>query len=329
MSEAPRTAFVTGATGFLGKNLVLRLIEAGWSVVALYRPSSDVAFFHNLPVTMKTGSILDAASLLRAIPPEADCVFHVAANTAMWSRHAVAQRHDNVEGTRNVVAAALARGARRFVHTSTWNVYGLEQGDIHEDLPQTAARSWIGYDRTKWQAEQAVKVGIDRGLPAVIVNPGHIIGRFDKQNWVTMIRLVAAGRLPGVPPGTGSIAHAAEVARAHIAAAERGRVGANYLLGGADASFREFVTEIGRILDKPTPDQVVPAYQLRLAARWQDWRGRLGGPPPEITPESAAIVCARARIVSTRAFHELGYRPPPLTDMLADCIAWLRETRTL
>ena len=89
------------------------------------------------------------------MPEAVDAVFHVAADTSVWSRHDDRQTRINVGGTRNMVETALARGARRFVHTSTWNVYGLEQGAISEDSPQLGATSWINYNRSKFLGEEA------------------------------------------------------------------------------------------------------------------------------------------------------------------------------
>ena len=136
---AERRAFVTGGTGFLGLNLVEQLTAQGWQVSALHRRSSDVRLLSRFPVRVVEGDILEPESLRRAVPQRVDAVFHVAADTSMWSGNNARQTRINVEGTRNVVAAALAAGAGRLIHTSTWNAYGLEQGEISEDLPQQAA----------------------------------------------------------------------------------------------------------------------------------------------------------------------------------------------
>src|SRR5918996_5093910 len=133
---AARTAFVTGGTGFLGLNLVEQLTAQHWQVIALHRPSSDVRLLQKFPVRLVEGDILEPDSLRRAMPPGVDAVFHVAADISMWSGHSARQTRINVDGTRCVVEAALAAGAGRLVHTSTWNAYGLVQGEISEELPQ-------------------------------------------------------------------------------------------------------------------------------------------------------------------------------------------------
>ena len=130
-----KTAFVTGATGFLGVNLVALLRAEGWRVVAIHRPASRLAELRDLGVELVPGAIDDPSSLERAMPEGVDAVFHVAGNTSVWSRNDAAQTRDNVEGTRNVAAAALARGARRMVHTSSVTVYGLGDFRATEETP--------------------------------------------------------------------------------------------------------------------------------------------------------------------------------------------------
>jgi nucleoside-diphosphate-sugar epimerase len=319
-----KQAFVTGGTGFLGLNLVEQLTQAGWRVTALHRPSSNLTYLGKFPITLAEGSILDRESLERTMPKGADAVFHMAANTSIWSRNNATQTRDNVEGTRNVVDAALAAGAKRFIYTSTWNVFGQGHETISEDTPQTGANSWINYVRTKAAAEEIVREALPRGLKAVILNPAHIIGRYDTGNWARMIIMVERNALPGVPPGAGAFCHAEQVAKAHIAAAKLGRIGENYLLGGREASFLDVVATIGELLDRKVPNRAMPAWLLRLVARVYELKAAITGREPEVTPEGAALVLFHPRILSDKAERELGYHPVPLEGMLRDSIQWLR-----
>ena len=224
---ARKSAFVTGSTGFLGLNLVEQLTQADWRVIALHRPSANLNHLREFPVETVEGDLTDLDSLRRAMPQDLDAVFHVAADTSMWSRHAARQTEVNVVGTVNVLEAARAAKARRLVHTSTWTTYGLEQGDISETCPQLGGTSWINYNRTKFLAEEKVRAAVKNGLEAVIINPCHIMGRYDRHGWARLILNLCNKWIPAAPPGAGSFCHAREVARAHIAAAERGRVGQN------------------------------------------------------------------------------------------------------
>jgi dihydroflavonol-4-reductase len=252
-----------------------------------------------------------------------DAVFHVAADISMWSGHNARQTRINVDGTRCVVEAALRAGAARMVHTSTWNTYGLWQRAIREDLPQRGGESRVNYDRTKLLAEEEVREGIARGLDAVIVNPSHIIGRYDRKGWAQLIIAAHERWMPGVPPGAGTFCHAEAVARAHIAAAERGQRGANYLMSGADASFVELFAVINEVTGSQVPLRPLPAALFRLPARLSAAWAALAGKEPALTPEGAEIAIARARVTSRRAEEQLGYRPAPLRVLIEDCYRWL------
>ncbi len=316
-------AFVTGSTGFVGLNLVRELVDRGWRVTALHRPESDLTWISRFPVERAVGSIADPASTLATMPGDLDAVFHVAGDTNMWSRRNPRQNRVNVEGTRHVVAAAVERRARRFVHTSSIAAYGIHEGVIDETTPQTSVRSWINYLRTKGLAEVEVRRGIERGLDAVIVNPSNIVGEFDFRGWSTAIWLADAGRLPGAPPGRGSFCHAREVARAHVAAAERGRTGANYLLGGADATYLQFIQRVCEIVGRTPPSRAMPRWVLRLVARLQAARAAFGGRRPKLTREMVELSSTNMVCRSDRAIRELEFRPVPLRTMIEDAYAWM------
>ncbi|MGE3161547.1 MAG: SDR family oxidoreductase [Burkholderiales bacterium] len=319
----PSTAFVTGATGFVGLNLVEALAARGWRVIAMHRAGSELKFLQRLPAERVAGDVTDAASVRRAMPQDVDAVFHVAGDTSLWSARDALQDRVNVDGTRNVVGAALERRARRFVHTSSISAYGLQRGRIDESTEQLGRVSPVNYHRSKFHAEEAVRAGLARGLDAVILNPGAIVGPYDTRNYARLVFMVAAGSLPGVPPGRLPFCHVREVAAAHVAACERGRRGENYLLGGADASFLELVQAIGAALGKPVPARATPAWVLRALGALDGLRHRLTGREPTLTPEIVLQVAREVSCDSAKAERELGYRAAPLGEMVADCVAWL------
>ena len=291
-------------------------------VFDVYQNLRQIARF---PVRLVEGDLLDLHSLVRIIPNAVDAVFHLAADTSTCSHHNDRQHHINVEGTRNVVEAALSARAGRFVHTSTWNVYGLEQGAVSEASPQLGGASWINYNRSKFLAEQEVRRGIERGLDAVIVNPAHVLGRYDRCGWARLILAAHARWLPGVPSGAGTFCHAEAVARAHIAALRHGRTGQNYLMSGVDASFLELFEVINRVTGARVPLRPLPPTLLRLSARIDAALATVSGREPKATPEGVAIATARARVASNLAERELGYRPNALATMVEDSWTWLRH----
>jgi dihydroflavonol-4-reductase len=323
MSAVSKVAFVTGATGFVGLNLVERLLEQDWRVFALHRADSNLKYLGRMRAERVVGDVTDADSLLRTLPQAVDAVFHVAGDTGLWSRNNAQQDRVNIEGTRNAVTAALAKGARRFVHTSSISAYGMLQGRIDERSPQLGGTSPVNYQRSKFLAEEEVRAGIARGLDAVILNPAGILGAYDTRNYARLVTLVAAGKLPGVPPGSLSFCHVREVASAHVAAAAHGRRSENYLLGGTDASLLELVREIGAATGKSVPSRPTPAWLLRALGFIGGAVSRFTGRQPTITPEAARMVTRNVSCDSAKATRELGFRAVPLREMVRDCVAWL------
>jgi len=318
-----RTAFVTGGTGFLGLNLIQQLTEQGWQVTALHRPSSNLTYLKRFPVTLAAGEIEEAASLEQAMPEGLDAVFHVAGDVSFWSGHRARQLRTNVEGTRNMVAAAQRKGAQRFVHTSTIAVYGAQPGAFDESASHLGKASPIGYLHSKALAEEEVQKAITEGLDAVILNPANIVGPYDLGNWSRLFRLVSEGKLPGIPPGRAPFCHVAEVAKAHLAAWERGRMGENYILAGTDASYLEAFAIVGALLGRSVPTKPIPAFALALAGRLSEWGSRLTHKEPDLTPEMAMLLSRTILCRSDKAVRELEYQAVPLQTMFEDCHQWL------
>ena len=319
----PRTAFVTGATGFVGLNLVEALLADGWRVIALHRADSDLKYLQRMNAERATGDVTDRESVLRALPEGVDAVYHVAGDTNLWSRRNAAQDRVNIEGTRIMVEAAIARHARRFLHTSSISAWGLQRGRLDERTPQLGRYSRVNYNRSKHLAEEAVRAGIARGLDAVILSPGAILGPYDTRNYARVVKMVAAGTLPGVPPGALPFCDVREVAKAHVAAFELGARGENYLLGGTDATFLELVREIGAALGRPVPARATPAWVLHILGALGALRGALTGTEPTLTPETARQSTRQLTCDSSKAMRALGYRAVPLREMVGDCVSWL------
>ena len=320
-----KTAFVTGATGFVGINLVNELVSQGWDVTCLHRATSDLKYLRRQPAQLKIGDLNDTASLEAAMPEGVGAVFHVAADTSSWSRHNGTQTTTNVTGTRNMVNVARKRGAKRFVLTSTCASYGLQEAPLSEKSRSTAAESWINYERSKWLAEEEVRQGVRNGLSAVIINPCAVFGPYDTSVWGGVFGVIKAGKLKLIPPGAVPVNHVAEVARAHIAAAERGVTGENYILNGEPVSFATLFREMARLMGVELKAPVVPGFLFKGMARVAALVATIGGTDPEMTPEMAEILCRDNRVETDKAEREIGYRRMPLAQCLQDSYAWLKD----
>ncbi len=320
------TAFLTGATGFVGTHLARELREQGWAVTALVREGADRGGLAGLDIEFRVGDVTEPDSLLAAMPQAVDAVFHVAASTNIWSRRNAEQDRINIGGTEHVLETAITRGAGRLVHTSSFIVWGFHDTPIDETTPWTTGDEWINYLRTKRIAEARVRAATQAGqIDAVICNPAHILGPGDRHNWSRMIRMVDRGSLPGVPPGGGAFADVREVARAHVAAFHEGETGANYLLGGDDVSFLDLIRGVGELLGREVPDKASPAWQLKLAARLAVIAAGVTGKAPDLTPEGAAMITRHIHCDSSRAQAKLGYRFTPIRALLRDTCDWMRR----
>jgi dihydroflavonol-4-reductase len=326
-----RTAFVTGGTGFLGRHIVEQLTSMGWHVVALHRATSDVRHLLEYKAELCVGSITDAKSVNRAMPPSCDAVFHVAGDMSLWSGGDAEQTRINVLGTRIVAQASLDKETKRFIHTSSVSAWGGQRtAPFDESAKSTARRSPINYERSKYLGELEVEKVAAQGLRAVILNPGAIVGRYDTTGWAQMLRLVHAGKLPGVPPGSTSWAHADQVARAHIAAVDHARPGERYLLGGADATFLEAIAIMGELTGKKVPRRAMPGWLLHAVGRLSQWGSLVTRRAPKVTPEIAVMMGRPPNYFrSDKAIAELGYRPVPLADMLSESYQWLKSENLL
>ncbi|MFO0722671.1 MAG: NAD-dependent epimerase/dehydratase family protein [Myxococcota bacterium] len=319
-----RSAFVTGATGFFGRHMVEQLRAAGWEVTVFHRAGSSTAQLARYEPRFAVGTLTDPSSVAAAMPEGVDAVFHVAANTSFWRGDQEQQFQDNVIGTRSVVEAALTKHARCFIHTSSESAWGEPaRKPLDEEVPMRGAESFIGYERTKYLAEQEVKAAIPRGLRAVIMNPAHILGRYDEHSWGRSFRLVKARKLPGIPPGSGSWGWAEEIAKAHVAAVDRGVSGENYLLGGVDASYLEVFQEISRLVGVEVPTKTLPAWVLKPYAAAADFASRFTRRAPDVTGELAHMLSDDRPVRSGKAIAALGFRATPIQQILKDCHDWL------
>lgn len=321
-----QTAFVTGATGFVGAHVARELQRQGWAVHVLARPTSSLEDLSDVPVTLHLGDVVDAASVSAAMPRNVDAVFHVAASTNLWSKKNAEQSRTNLDGTRNLLDVAEAAGARRFVHTSSFVAWGFPDREFNEDSPRSNATDWVNYVRTKHLSEQMVLDAAARGrIDTVVLNPGNVLGPGDRHNWSRLFRMVGEGSLPGAPPGGGNFCDVREVARAHVQAWHRGTTGQRYLLGGEFASYLQVISLAGEMLAATVPRKPTPAWILAAVARVQSVLASVTGRKPEMTPEEAAIIAQEIRCDSAKAQRELDYRTVPLRDMVRDTIDWMTE----
>ena len=315
---------VTGATGLLGNNVVRQLVSAGEAVRVLARDQSDPRPLAGLPVERVRGDVRDAAAVAEACQG-VQAVIHAAGHVHLgWSQADVHQQV-NVEGTRNIAAAARAAGAR-LVHVSTVNALGL--GGLRMPADEDSPRPGIvecPYVQTKRAAERLVLDEVSRGLWAAIVNPGLFLGPWDWKPSSGKMLLAVARYTPFAPTGAVSFCDARDVAAATIAAASRGETGRRYILAGHNLSYWSGWQEMARVAGQRGPflpmGPIFRAFALPILAI----RSRFQKAETEANSAALALSKQQHCFTSQRAQRELGYGIRPLRATLDDTWQWFCE----
>lgn len=329
MIAADKPVLVTGASGFVGSAVARALVAKGRRVRVLLRPTSDRRNVADLAVEERMGSLEDARSLAAAL---AGCgaLYHVAADYRLWVRDPAAMHRANVEGTRQLMQAALDAGVARIVYTSSVATLGLDpDGRPADEATPSRLDDMIGpYKRSKFLAEEVV-TELVRGhaLPAVIVNPSTPIGPRDVKPTPTgrMIVEAASGRMPAFVDTGLNLVHVEDVAAGHLLAEQRGHTGERYILGGEDLSLAEILRQIATLVGRRPPTIRVPIPAIWPVALAAEAMGRLTGREPFVTLDGLRMARKKMFFSSAKAGRELGYRPRPAGEGLADAVAWFRQ----
>jgi dihydroflavonol-4-reductase len=312
---------VTGATGFIGQNVVRALVERGDEVHAVVRAGSRTDELEKQPVRIVRADILDRRAV-RRVMRGAERVFHIAGATGLTlPRERLFAL--NVEGTRIVLEEALRAEVRRAVYTSSVAAIGpaLPGRTASERNVWDAGRYRIPYVDSKHEAEVTAMRLVARGLPLVIVNPAHVLGPGDPgRSSTTLVRRFLRRQIPAYVDGTLNIVGVEDVARGHLAADELGAVGERYILGNRNFTFDRLFADLGRLSGvEPPPVKLPLGVALILAEAAQ--RIGLTGMPSPTEVRAASLNWA---FVNTRARRELAWRPSPHEDCLEATIDWYR-----
>jgi nucleoside-diphosphate-sugar epimerase len=338
--------FVTGANGFIGTRLVEALVARGRTVRALSRrpnlqPDPPPGFgwagggpLASPEVQWVRGDITDRDSLVQGMEG-CDEVYHLAAYAKNWSPDPGTFFDMNVQGMRNVFDAAAQRGVRRVVWTSTMVTFGpTPPGEVFdENSPRITDQFLTEYEQTKTVAEHEALRRAKDGFPVVIVNPSRLYGPGHLTEGNSVSRLIDdydRGRVPvllNFGRNVGNWAYIDDVVQGHILAMEKGRIGERYLLGGENASLKEFFRLVDRVSGKRhfqvpllriTP--LVFAWILKKRAQWF-------GAYPQITPGWVRTFLAEWAFSTKKAENELDYRVTPLAEGLRRTYEWLQRVR--
>ena len=318
---------VTGATGLLGANVVRALLKAGHTVRAGVRASSNRVALEGLPVEISLLRLDEPASVAGSVAG-CDAVVHAAA--AVWigrSGRAWMERV-NVDGTEAVCRAASANGILRMVHVSSVDALGIRSFERPADEECRPNLAYLGcpYVDTKRAAEEVILRHVGQGLPAVIVNPGFMLGPWDtRPTSGRMILEIARGWAFLAPRGGNCFLDVRDAAIGVVAALERGQVGRRYILGGKNLTYLEAWRRIARIIGRRGPFWTAPTAGTWLIGRAAGWWGLLRGGEPAINPVSVAMGELPHFFDSARARAELGFPETDFELAVSDAWRWFQE----
>jgi dihydroflavonol-4-reductase len=326
--------FVTGASGFIGANLVHELRAREHEVRALLRPGSDLRGLRGVEFERVEGDLSDGGKL-RAAMRGCDWCFHVAASYHLWLRDYRPMYAANVEGTQNVIEAAAAAGCQRIVYTSTVGCIGLPKpigGQLipsDEATPVSEGQMKNHYKRSKWQAEQVATRMAGQGLPVIIVNPSAPVGPRDVKPTPTGQVIVdfLNRKMPAYLDTGLNWVHVRDVAIGHILAAEKGRTGERYILGNAEGNWtmEQAFAVLEEVSGVRAPRTRIPYWLALGAAYASEALSLLRRQPPKAPLAGVRMARHKMYFSPTKAIRELGLPQTPPRQALADAAEWFRQ----
>jgi dihydroflavonol-4-reductase len=320
-----RTAFVTGASGFVGANVVRALLAEGWTVRALVR--GDALSLEGLPIERVAGDLF-APSLADAMTG-CDALFHLAACYSLWHRDREEVARTNVVGTRNVFAAARRAGVPRAVHTSSVAAIGVRSdGTPADETHQSSRDALVGaYKRSKYDAELEARAAIAAGLDVVIVNPTTPIGAWDAKPTPTgeIIVRFLSGRMPAYVDTGLNVVDVEEVAAGHLAAYARGTTGERYILGNENLSLRNLLERLSALTGLPAPSLRLPRLVPLAYAALGEFVFARAGYRPDVAYEGVRMAKQMMYYDATKATRALAVPHRPLAPALSRAVAWFQQ----
>ncbi len=317
-------SLVTGGTGFIGSNVVRALLERGDAVRVLARPDADRRNLAGLAVEIACGDVRDPPSLDRAVFG-CDRVFHTAALYSFWAPGPLFEAI-NVEGTRNVLAAADRAGVETVVYTSSVAALGVPQpGAVaDEDTPVIATDIVGAYKQSKYRAEQVALEAAARGERVVIVNPSFPVGPGDIKPTPTGRVVVdfLNGRIPAYVDTGMNVVDVRDVAAGHILAAEKGRAGERYILGGENVTMRELLERLAAVSGHRAPRLRLPYAPILALAGFNEAVCRITGREPRMTRDTLRMSRHAMFYSPAKAVRELGLSQRPIEAALSSAVAW-------
>lgn len=322
---------VTGATGFIGNHVVRYCLEQGDQVRAMVMPGENVSALEGLDVEYVEADLAQPETLARVVDG-VEGIYHLAAIYALWLPDPTLMYRVNVEGTRALMQAAMAAGVKRVVFTSSIAALGVEPS--RKPATETTGFNMWRYSNdyiwSKYISEQEVRGLIARGLPAVIVNPAFPFGPGDRAPTPTgaILLNILKGRLRGTIEGGFNLVDVRDVARGHLLAMAKGRVGEGYILANRNGNmtFNDFARLVSRIAGiQPPPARRISPKLMGVVAKALEGVAEVTKKPPLTTYKTIMYASQYLYYDPTKAIEELGLPQTPAEVSVEEAIVWFRR----
>jgi dihydroflavonol-4-reductase len=317
---------VTGATGFVGLHLVRQLRARGDEVRVLVRPTTPLGHLAGLDVEVARGDLRDAPAV-RAAVRGVRRIFHVGADYRLWARDPTVVYETNVLGTQNILSS-IDSGVERVVYTSTVATIAVPRDHLPDEDTEASLDEMIGhYKRSKLIAERTVLEAARGGAPIVVVNPTTPVGPGDWRPTPTGQVIVdfLCGRIPAYVQTGLNLVPVEDVARGHLLAGERGRVGERYLLGGPNMTFKAVLETLAAVSGRPAPRLRLPWHAAMAIGIADQFVSRLRGRDPHIPLDGVRMARHDMWVSCSKARQELGFAPGPIDRALERAVDWYRQ----
>lgn len=320
--------FISGATGFIGIQLVKRILESGDLVHALYRSEEKADLIRSEGVTLFKGDIMDRESLSMAMKG-CNQAYHVAAYAAVWSKDPTMFNRFNVDGAMNVIEAAIEAGTERLVVTSTAGILGPSEKEAVCETSPDPPSFFTLYEDSKYKMEQAIKDLNVSHPDIIIVNPTRVYGPgyLSKSNGMSiMIQKYIEGNwrfIPGDGKRMGNYVYVEDVVSGHLLAMEKGKAGERYILGGEDISYNQLFEYVRLSSGISKRLYHIPVQFLYFAAGLFSLLSKVSGKAPLIVPSWVRKLTHNWLVSSGKAKTELGYAPIGAREGIEKTVHWL------
>jgi dihydroflavonol-4-reductase len=320
---------VTGGAGFIGSHLVRLLADRGERVRVIDRPGARVDHLPLDRIDVAFADVRDRGAV-RAALRGCGVVYHLAANPQLWTRRRGHFHAVNYLGAVNVITESLAAGAARVLHTSTESILtrSRQTSAIAEDQDVPSADVIGPYCRSKYRAERFAFHLARGGAPVVVVNPTLPVGPGDwgRSPPTQMMLDFCLGKRSAYLDADLNLMDVRDVADGMTRAMAHGRPGVRYLLGAENWSIRTVFSYLAKLTGLPEPRWRVP-YSVALAAAYvSEWVADVvTGTIPAATVTGVKLTRRRMHFDASRSLAELGLRPRPVSESVADAVRWFRE----